>query len=354
MRFTGKFLIKGVSLVVLAVQPAMFADTTNGGPDFKEVYDLVRMHAAGISESELNRAALKGLISALKPKVALVTNSSESKPMEAALVSKSTLFEGDILYLRIGKVADGLTQAVGDAYQKASTTNKLKGVVLDLRYASGDDYKVAADTADLFVGKERPLLNWGNGTVKSKEKKDAITLPVAVLVNRQTAGAAEALAGVVRETGSALILGGQTAGLAMITQEFPLKDGERLRIATAPVQLGDGTTMPTQGLKPDISVDVSPEDERNYYADAFREISRVDLANTTLSLTNPPSSTTRTNRRNRINEADLVRERREGVSLDAEAPGGRDREPEAVVHDPTLARALDLLKGLAVVHQSRS
>ena len=133
-----------------------------------------------------------------------------------------------------------------------------------------------------------------------------------------------------------------------------MKDGERLRIATAPVQLGDGTTMPTAGLKPDIAVEVSPEDERNYYADAFKEISRVELANTTLSLTNPPSSTTRTNRRSRINEADLVRERREGVSLDAEAPSGRDREPETVVHDPTLARALDLLKGLAVVHQSRS
>src|SRR6185369_11863697 len=163
MRLTGKFLFKGAWLLVLAVQPATFADTTNTGPDFKEVYELVRTHAAGISESDLNKAALRGLISALKPKVALVTNSLESKPVEAALVSKSTLFEGDILYVRIGKVADGLTQAVGEAYQKGSTTNKLKGVVLDLRYAGGDDYKVAAETADLFVGKERPLLNWGNG-----------------------------------------------------------------------------------------------------------------------------------------------------------------------------------------------
>jgi len=113
MRFIRKVLLRGAWLAVLAMQPAIFADTTNGGPDFKEVYDLVREHAAGISESELNRAALRGLISALKPKVALVTNSSESKPVETALVSKSTLFEGDIFYMRIGKVADGLTQAVG-------------------------------------------------------------------------------------------------------------------------------------------------------------------------------------------------------------------------------------------------
>jgi hypothetical protein len=352
MRLIGKFSPFGLWLLFSAAQPIAFADTTNGAPDFKEVYDLVRAHAAGISEAELNRAALKGLISTLKPKVALVTSSAETTPVEAALVSKSSLFEGDIVYLRIGKVGEGLAQAVGEAYQKASATNKLKGIVLDLRYAKGDDYRAAADTADLFVSKERPLLNWGNGAVKSKDKKDAITLPVAVLVNRQTAAAAEALAGVLRETGSALILGGQTAGLAMITEEFPLKDGERLRIATAPVQLGDGSTLPAQGIKPDIAVDVSFEDERAYYADAF-SFPRVDLAGTTLSLTNTPNGTNRA-RRNRINEADLVRERREGLTLDLEAPNGRDREPEAVVHDPTLARALDLLKGLAVVHQSRS
>jgi len=39
------------------------------------------------------------------------------------------------------------------------------------------------------VKKEQPLLNWGNGMVQSKEKSNAIALPVAVLVNRQTSGA---------------------------------------------------------------------------------------------------------------------------------------------------------------------
>ena len=130
-------------------------------------------------------------------------------------------------------------------------------MILDLRYAAGDDYASAAATAELFVKKDQPLLNWGNGMVRSKEKSDAISLPVAVLVNRQTAGAAEALAAVLRETGAGLILGSRTAGQAMIAQEFPLKNGERLRIATAPIQLGDGSALSAQGLKPDIAVEVA-------------------------------------------------------------------------------------------------
>jgi hypothetical protein len=55
-----------------------------------------------------------------------------------------------------------------------------------------------------------------------------------------------------------------------------------------------------------------------------------------------------------LNEAELVREHREGADLDAEPAAGREPEPEKpVVRDPVLARALDLLKGLAVVRHSR-
>jgi hypothetical protein len=58
----------------------------------------------------------------------------------------------------------------------------------------------------------------------------------------------------------------------------------------------------------------------------------------------------------RFNEAELVREHREGRDRDTgETPRARAPEPERpVVSDPALARALDLLRGLAVVRQSKS
>ena len=50
----------------------------------------------------------------------------------------------------------------------------------------------------------------------------------------------------------------------------------------------------------------------------------------------------------------VMRERREGLS-EADLAGARDREGEKpIVRDPVLARALDLLKGLAVVGRSHS
>ena len=203
--------------------------------------------------------------------------------------------------------------------------------------------------------KEQALLNWGNGIVRSKDKSEAISLPVAVLVNRQTAGAAEALAAVLRETGAGLILGRRTAGQAMVAQEFPLKNGDRLRIATAPIQLGDGSAIVgaggqaghcgggDAGRRAGLSTPMPsgcPARRTCWPGAACRRPTR--------------GGTNRPARRPRFNEADLVRERREGIS-EADLTALRDREPEKpIVHDPALARALDLLKGLALVRQSRS
>jgi hypothetical protein len=127
-----------------------------------------------------------------------------------------------------------------------------------------------------------------------------------------------------------------------------------LRIATSPIVMGDGSSVSSQGLKPDIPVEVSAADERAYFADAFRVIQRTNAAGGSLSATNLAAATNRNVRRPRFNEAELVRERREGATLDADE-SQKETEPEKpAVHDPVLARALDLLKGLAVVRHSTS
>src|ERR1039458_9845444 len=156
------------ALLVLAGGPAGLRAPAKAedaaAPEFKEVYDLIRAHLAGMSEAQLNQAAVGALVSGLAPRVLLVTNpAAASAAGEASLVSKTTVFEGDILYLRIGRVGDGLANAISTACSKPGTTNKLKGVALDLRYAGGDDYAAAAAAADLFVKNEQPLLNWGGG-----------------------------------------------------------------------------------------------------------------------------------------------------------------------------------------------
>ena len=315
------------------------------------MFDLVRAHLAGASDAELNRAAVEGLLAGLRGKVVLVTETNVPvTPTNAPLVSKTNLLDDDIAYLRLSRVADGLAGAVNAAFQTLISSNKLKGLVLDLRFADGDDFQAAAAVADLFIAKERPLLDWGRGEVKSTEKQDALKLPVAVLINRETTGAAEALAAVLRDVGAGLLLGGPTAGAGMVMVEYSLPDGQRLRIASSPVKLGDGTVLSAEGVKPDIEVNVGLDDERIYLRDAYSPAVKTIVKSGAIS--NAPAGTNAASRRPRTTEADLVRERREGRSLEEFTPA-RDREPlKPQISDPALARAVDLLKGLAVVRRT--
>src|SRR5262245_897370 len=143
-------------------------------PHFQEVLRLLRTNLEGISEDELNRAVVQGLLDHFHPRVILVTK----KPADeagAGRVSNANVFDKWYGYLRIERIGPGLAREVTEAYAKLSATNQLKGLVLDLRFAIGQDYEAAAGVADRFLTKERPLLNWESGSAKSNAKEDAIT-----------------------------------------------------------------------------------------------------------------------------------------------------------------------------------
>jgi Peptidase family S41 len=350
----GIFGLLAGLLVFGAAEGAGGAENAAPALDFHEVYDLIRQHLSGISEDQLNAKAAEALIDSLRPSVA-IDNAPSQISSNAPLLSKAEVFEDGVAYLRVNRVADDLANAVKTNWTGFARTNRLVGLALDLRFSGGEDYQAAAKVADLFLKKERPLLDWGHGPVNSTEKLQAIDVPVAVLVNKVTSGSAEALAAVLRQTGAAIVIGTNTAGSAMISKDFPVKTGQRLKIAVASVKLGDGTALSSKGVQPDISVHVNPAEEKGYWADAFLVLPKTNLVASAASTATNQTTNTSRSRRSRFNEAELVRERREGVTIEDETPGRQETEPEQpLVHDPVLARALDVLKGLAVIRRSRS
>lgn len=318
------------------------AEDTAESPAFREIYEVVRTNLSGLTEAELNQAAVDGLLAKLRGRVVLVGEAGSTNPAVAGF----SIFERNLAVARIGQFDARLNEELRSHFRAAMETNKLKGLVLDLRFVAGDDYAAAAATAEIFLGKDRELLDWGNGLSRSSADSAVIEVPTAVLVNRETLGAPEALAAVLRENGVALLLGNPTAGRALAGREFGLAGGRRLRVAVSPVKLGNGSEIPTEGLKPDIVISIPLERERLLAAESYG--AQVVSASTT----NAPGS--RPARSRRLSEADLVREHRELTNQMESAPGREILPPKPAVSDPVLARALDLLKGLAVVRGNRS
>lgn len=339
-----KFALFTLIWIALASQPVLAQSPTPPGTaafdnavPFEELHRLIRQHLAGSSDEELNTAAVKGLIEQLKPHV-LLGGPSTASDSTNALVMKAERYRGEFGYLRVGAVREGLAGALRQSIDRLLESGPLKGLVLDLRAAAGTNYAAAAQTAGLFTDATGKLLQVGEAGFQADSSGDDILIPVMTLTNSDTAGAAEALAAVLRSLKTGLIIGARTAGQATIYEAFTLSNGQAIHIASKPVQLGDGSAIPRTGLVPDLPIATSAEDERQYLTDPFWD-------------PNPSGTNRAAAPRRRITEADLVRQRREGISLQQIITNATDTASGTMpaLRDPALVRALDMLKALTVV-----
>ena len=356
-RFSPLKIIHCFSIFFGLAACAAVAGSTNELPKFDEVYQLLRAHLNGSSEADLNRAAVEGLLAQLKSGAMLVGGGAAGEEAPApSTLGKSIIYDDSFAYLRVLKVETNLAGQLMASYRDMAATNKtkIKGLVLDLRFAGGTDFAAAAAAADCFLNADQPLLECGGVMARSTKKDNAITVPLAVLLNSKTSEAAEGLAAVLRQTSTGLLLGTESAGRASLFKDFPLSDGGKLRIAVGEIKLGDGTVF-HGGIKPDIVVKTNPEDEKAYWEHPWQMPGEAGKTNA--AGTNVTASSSRTNGGafRRFNEAELVREQRDGADLEAEFGGGGRFQTDpglTIVRDPVLARALDLLKGLAVVQKA--
>jgi hypothetical protein len=306
----------------------------------------------------LNRAAVAGMLEQLKTGVMLsgVGLAGDEESARPAL-GQSLIYDDCYAYFRVQRVETNLAAELMAAYRDMVATNKskIKGVILDLRYAGGADFAAAAAAADCFLNADQPLLECEGLVARSTRKDNAITVPLATLINAQTSEAAEGVAAVLRETSTGLLLGSQSAGRASLFKEFPLAGGGKLRIAVGEIKLGDGTVF-SGGVKPDIQVKTTAEEERAYWEHPYQIpglVAKTNMAGTNLAAV---QAQTNSGVFRRFDEAELVREQREGADLEAEFSGNSRFQTDPnlrVVRDPSLARALDLLKGLAVMQPGR-
>src|SRR5260221_10261183 len=113
--------------------PGLRAADATETPDFKEIYDLLRANLAGADESELNRAAVQGLLSQLPARAALLgqPKGAESSPGSEPGI-RSGVFDVSYGYLRIGQIRTGTDKPVLAAYQQLSSSNRRKGMIFDL------------------------------------------------------------------------------------------------------------------------------------------------------------------------------------------------------------------------------
>jgi carboxyl-terminal processing protease len=181
-------------------------------------------------------------------------------------VSNATIGSDGIGYLQITQ----FSERTGEEFARAlSNLEKqgLRALVIDLRNNPGGLLDAAVDVCNEFFNPGELIAYTQGRAPDSREDFKALgghpprTYPVAILVNGGTASAAEIVSGAMKDTHRAVIVGEKTFGKGSVQSVLELENGEGLRLTTARYYTPSGVTIHEKGIKPQVELEVSADDD---------------------------------------------------------------------------------------------
>ncbi len=171
-------------------------------------------------------------------------------------------------YVRLVRFTRGSGRAVRDAVTRLRA-KKVGGLVLDLRGDGGGLVTEAIGVAGVFLAKGATVvvtqgLHSPRRVFRTDSDPVAEELPLTVLVDRDSASASEIVAGALRDSVRARLIGERTFGKALVQNVVPLRDGGALKLTTARYLTPAGFNLAERGLPPDVKIaddPATPKDE---------------------------------------------------------------------------------------------
>jgi hypothetical protein len=295
-----------------------------------------------ITDTELSRATVEGLTARL-PRGVMLLPSKENAQALPASAFYSEIIAGHVAYVRLGSFNSANLQAL-DKSLSTFAPKKVNAVIVDLRSSGAtNDLALAAEFAKRFCPRGKTIFTLRKAAgrqdrVFNSDRDPVFRGLVMVLADGDTAGAAEAIAAALRFHDKALVIGQPTAGRAAEYSDLSLPSGKILRLAVAEMISPEGRSLFTDGVKPDLPIDMSLPDKR----EIFQLSSEKGMGPFVYETGRP-----------HMNEAALLAGTNPEVEAAEAAQQRRGRVPEKQSpHDPVLQRALDVITSLEV-YQSR-
>jgi uncharacterized metal-binding protein len=171
--------------------------------------------------------------------------------------------EGNLLYVKIGMFNK---QTVADVTKALTDEKEASALVLDLRGCPGGMASEAIEVADLFLdGGIITILKGKNPREETYYTAHSPVLwgnkPMFVLVDAETASAAEILATALQEEGRAQIIGTATIGKGTMQKLIALSGGGVLAVTNGRFAAPSGKEINERGVIPDVCTFEMPENK---------------------------------------------------------------------------------------------
>lgn len=164
---------------------------------------------------------------------------------------------GHILIMQFADNTDAmLKQALSDLKKQG-----MQKLILDLRDNPGGYFDQAISVASEFIpagnGKNVVLVKDSNGKITPQPVQAgglATDIPLVVLVNGNTASAAEIVTGAIKDNNRGKVIGEHTFGTGTVLQEFDLPDGSALLLGVQEFLTPNGHFIRSGGIQPDMQI----------------------------------------------------------------------------------------------------
>ncbi len=231
-------------IVIIVVEPMP------GSPAFRAGLrpgDII-LRVDGKPTEDLNTLQVAEILKGPKGTVVHVSVSREGsdQPLEFTItrdeiphrsVDYAFMIRPAVAYIHILSFNETTNDELTNTLKKFNEKN-LKGMILDLRDNPGGLLQEAVDVSDHFLEKNQ-LIVYHSGR-HSREKRYSATkgnsgseYPIVVLINRQTASAAEIVTGALQDHDRALVMGEPSFGKGLVQTVYPLSERTGLALTTA-------------------------------------------------------------------------------------------------------------------------
>ena len=136
----------------------------------------------------------------------------------------------------------------------------IDSLIIDVRNNTGGYLASCTNIIELFLAKNKVMYSIKSKksqTVYKDETDEKRTYPIVILVNENSASASEILAGALKYSYGATLIGTKTYGKGKVQNTDKLEDGTMIKYTSAKWLMPNGECIDQKGINPDVNVELS-------------------------------------------------------------------------------------------------
>ncbi len=184
-------------------------------------------------------------------------NNIKSETLNSPSITYNIIEDG-IAYMKISIFSNTLSQQINFAITELNKKNMNK-LIIDLRDNTGGYLEQAYESAELFLEKGKvvySLIDKSNKIKKVKDETDTKqSIPIVILVNNNTASAAEIFAAALKDSYGAIIVGKTSFGKGKVQHTYSLDSGGLVKYTSSKWLRPSGQCIDNIGIVPDYDID---------------------------------------------------------------------------------------------------